>query len=72
MSAVTLTYLLMAEEGFRLSARVAYPVGILFAILLLLIYFAQLFQWRLAGEETRNNWHEIEKFHAPHKRKKDI
>lgn len=32
MSAVTCTYILMAEEGFRLSATIAYPVGIGFAV----------------------------------------
>ncbi len=38
MSAVTLTYILMAEEGFKLSASIAYPVGIGFAIVLFMIY----------------------------------
>ena len=32
MSAVSLTYLLMAPEGFRLRAGIAYPAGILFAL----------------------------------------
>ncbi|MGN0308078.1 MAG: carbon starvation protein A [Lachnospiraceae bacterium] len=31
MSAVSCTYILMAQEGFRLSTSIAYPVGILFA-----------------------------------------
>lgn len=31
MSAVSCTYILMAEEGFRLSQTIAYPVGIIFA-----------------------------------------
>lgn len=31
MSAVSCTYILMADEGFRLSQSIAYPVGILFA-----------------------------------------
>lgn len=31
MSAVSCTYILMAEEGMRLSASAAYPIGILFA-----------------------------------------
>lgn len=43
MSAVSLTYILMAPEGFKLGASVAYPAGIIFAIgclaaFLLLIY----------------------------------
>lgn len=31
MSAVSMTYILMAPEGFKLSSSVAYPVGIIFA-----------------------------------------
>ena len=31
MSAVSMTYILMAKEGFRLSQSIAYPVGIAFA-----------------------------------------
>lgn len=31
MSAVSCTYILMAEEGFRLSQSIAYPAGIVFA-----------------------------------------
>ena len=38
MSAVSLTYILMADEGFRISAMIAYPVGIAFAMVLFLIY----------------------------------
>lgn len=38
MSAVSMTYILMAKEGFRLPASVGYPAGILFAGLLFGIY----------------------------------
>jgi len=31
MSAVSCTYILMAQEGFRLSSTIAYPAGIIFA-----------------------------------------
>ena len=31
MSGVSCTYILMAEEGFRLSRSIAYPAGIVFA-----------------------------------------
>ena len=41
MSAVSLTYILMAKEGFRLSASVAYPVGIVFALALFAWYLAK-------------------------------
>ena len=32
MTAVTTTYIMMAKEGFQMSASVAYPAGILLAI----------------------------------------
>ena len=40
MSAVSMTYILMAQEGFRLGAGVAYPVGIVFAAVLFAVYVA--------------------------------
>ena len=43
MSAVSLTYILMAEEGFGLSAGVAYPSGILFAAALFCVY---IWKWK--------------------------
>ena len=38
MSAVTSTYILMASEGFGLSASIAYPCGFAFALLCVLLY----------------------------------
>ena len=38
MSAVSLTYILMAKEGFRLPMQIAYPAGIAFAVLLIAAY----------------------------------
>ena len=38
MSAVSMTYILMANEGFHLSAAIGYPVGICFAAALLALY----------------------------------
>ncbi|MBQ9156833.1 MAG: carbon starvation protein A [Eubacterium sp.] len=38
MSAVSLTYILMAKEGFRLSSAIAYPAGICFAFVLFCIF----------------------------------
>ena len=38
MSAVILTYILMAGEGFSLSASIAYPAGIVFAAAVFLVY----------------------------------
>ncbi len=38
MSAVSMTYILMAEEGFALSADIAYPAGGAFAVILFIVY----------------------------------
>lgn len=38
MSGVSCTYILMAEEGFRLSQSIAYPVGAVFALVCTLFY----------------------------------
>ena len=46
MSAVSLTYLLMSPEGFRLSQCIAYPIGIGFALVCCGFY---LLQWKKAA-----------------------
>ena len=38
MSAVSMTYILMASEGFGLSQSIAYPVGAVFAVALFCVY----------------------------------
>jgi len=48
MSAVSLTYILMAGEGFGLSAAIAYPAGACFAAALFIAYVV-LMRRRLAG-----------------------
>ncbi|MBP5331240.1 MAG: carbon starvation protein A, partial [Lachnospiraceae bacterium] len=47
MSAVSLTYILMANEGFGLTAGVSYPAGICFAAALFVIYVFMLRKLRL-------------------------
>jgi carbon starvation protein CstA len=42
MSAVSVTYILMASEGFELSADISYPVGIAFAVALTGLYIVKL------------------------------
>ena len=42
MSAVSVTYILMASEGFELSASIAYPVGIACALALATVYVIKL------------------------------
>ena len=39
MSGVSCTYILMAEEGFRLSGSISYPLGMAFAAACCGIYF---------------------------------
>lgn len=52
MSAVSCTYILYAEEGFKLSTLVAYPVGILFAALCLGLF---LFKTFIPALKTKTN-----------------
>ncbi|MCR5598524.1 MAG: carbon starvation protein A, partial [Lachnospiraceae bacterium] len=44
MSAVSLTYILMADEGLGLSSAIAYPAGIAFAVILFVLYCLGLFR----------------------------
>ena len=38
MSAVSVTYILMAKEGFSLGSNIAYPSGIIFALVCFAVY----------------------------------
>ena len=38
MTAVSVTYILIADEGFHLDPRIDYPVGVIFALAFFLIY----------------------------------
>ena len=42
MTAVSITYILMAKEGFRLGKAIAYPAGIAAAVALLVVYAVSL------------------------------
>ena len=42
MSAVSVTYILMADEGFRLSTKIAYPAGAAASIALLIVFFVYM------------------------------
>jgi carbon starvation protein CstA len=44
MSGVSMTYILMAKEGFRLSSAIAYPIGIVFALSLFGVYLYVTFR----------------------------
>ena len=52
MSAVSMTYILMAEEGLRLSTAIAYPVGAAFAAILFIIYLVFLIKRLKAKQLT--------------------
>lgn len=55
MSAVSLTYILMAGEGFSLSMSIAYPAGIVFAAALFGLYAALiLLRKQRPGQELSN------------------
>ena len=53
MSAVSMTYILMAKEGLRLSGNVAYPAGICFAILVFAVYAVSAFRINGKGIEEK-------------------
>ena len=46
MSAVSCTYILMADEGFRLSQSIAYPAGIVFAAVCAAVYGYSMYRRR--------------------------
>ena len=46
MSAVSMTYILMASEGFGLGAGIGYPVGVAFAAILLIVYITVMKKFR--------------------------
>ncbi|MPN39073.1 hypothetical protein SDC9_186599 [bioreactor metagenome] len=52
MSAVSCTYILMAPEGFKLSAAISYPVGIIFAIACFAAFMLVGRKREVANEET--------------------
>ena len=53
MSAVSLTYILLADEGFRLSKAIAYPCGAVFAAVLLGIYLYFLLKHKNVSEVNK-------------------
>ena len=53
MSAVSLTYILLADEGFRLSKTIAYPCGAVFAAVLLGIYLYFLLKHKNVSEVNK-------------------
>ena len=54
MSAVSVTYIMMAPEGFKLPAAVGYPVGIAFAVILFVVFLILGF-FRKKTEKANNS-----------------
>ena len=50
-----MTYILMAPEGFRLGAQIAYPAGAVFAAVLFAIYIAAMGKAKKAGALAPND-----------------
>ncbi len=48
MSAVSVTYILMADEGFRLPTVISYPVGVVAAVALLIVFLVYMIRARRA------------------------
>lgn len=52
MSAVSVTYILCAPEGFQLSASIAYPAGLTAALLILIFFMVRCFVKEQPNEKT--------------------
>lgn len=46
MTAVTVTYILMAQEGFMLDQTISYTAGICAAVVLFVVYFKALIRFQ--------------------------
>ena len=51
MSAVSCTYILMAPEGFKLSAAISYPAGIIFAALCFILFMVKIMNKNYTAEQ---------------------
>ncbi len=49
MSVVSVTYILMADEGFRIRSTIAYPVGVAVAGIMLVLFL--IYMWKYKGHE---------------------
>ena len=55
MTAVSVTYILIAQEGFKLSPKYGYPAGITAAAMLFLIYIVVLARYRRADRKGQSS-----------------
>jgi len=56
MTAVSVTYIMMADEGFGLSGRASYPVGALMGLFMFIVYIIELQRWSHKPADVRKNW----------------
>ena len=56
MTAVSITYIMMADEGFGLSQRASYPVGIVLAIFAFIVYIIELQRWDHKPSDYKKKW----------------
>lgn len=49
MSAVSITYILMADEGFKITSDIAYPVGIAVAIVLFVVFLVYMIRSKICA-----------------------
>ena len=63
MSAVSMTYILMAPEGFRIASSIAYPIGIVFALILFAIFLWRVMPRREGAlpEQVVRSWELVKK-----------
>ena len=59
MTGVTVTYILMAQEGFGIGASKAYPIGIIAAVFMIVVYFIEMYQWSIAEEQYSLKWERV-------------
>ena len=52
MSGVSATYILMADEGFRIAGTIAYPVGAAFALGCALLFFRKARRMERPAEDA--------------------
>lgn len=56
MSAVSITYILMADEGFKITSDIAYPAGIAAALVLFVIFLGYMLRSKKQGNSLDGNF----------------
>lgn len=56
MSAVSITYILMADEGFKITSDIAYPAGIAAALVLFVVFLVYMIRSKKHGNSLDGNF----------------